>query len=250
MLIFIKLLAQVPLLLLHMCGAVLGWLVYLASPRYRTRFRENLGRFESKTGKHVSRIATIAAVGKGVMELPAVWFRGHHAVAALAVKTTGQATVDAARVSGKGILFLTPHLGCFEITAQFLAAQAPITVLYRRPKKHWVETIVIKGRRRDQIDLATTDIAGVRKLMKALARKEAVGMLPDQAPSAGEGVWAEFFGYPVYTMTLAQRLAEKSGATVILTYASADAPPPEALERIAAQAGLEPRYRRLLSDSE
>ncbi|MDO9243899.1 MAG: lysophospholipid acyltransferase family protein, partial [Rhodocyclaceae bacterium] len=40
---------------------------------------------------------------------------------------------------------------------------------------------------------------------------------PDQAPGAGEGVWASFFGRPAYTMTLAARLAQ-TGATVIFAY--------------------------------
>ncbi len=65
-------------------------------------------------------------------------------------------------------------------------------------------------------------MSGVRKLLKALKSGEAVGMLPDQAPKAGEGVWAPFFGRPAYTMTLAARLAQ-TGATVLLAYRRAPA---------------------------
>src|SRR5690625_6681984 len=42
-------------------------------------------------------------------------------------------------------------------------------------------------------------------------------MLPDQVPSAGEGVWARFFNKPAYTMTLAARLAQQAQVPVILT---------------------------------
>ena len=56
-------------------------------------------------------------------------------------------------------------------------------------------------------------------LYKALQRGEAVGLLPDQAPGVGEGVWAEFFGRPAYTMTLVTRLQKTTGAAVIMAFA-------------------------------
>lgn len=59
----------------------------------------------------------------------------------------------------------------------------------------------------------------MRKLVKTLRSHEAVGMLPDQVPGAGEGVWAPFFGKPAWTMTLAARLAAVKGVRVIYTWA-------------------------------
>ena len=48
---------------------------------------------------------------------------------------------------------------------------------------------------RGQIALASTDYAGVKKLLAAaLKQGQAIGVLPDQVPSQGEGVWADFFG--------------------------------------------------------
>ena len=43
-----------------------------------------------------------------------------------------------------------------------------------------------------------------------------VGILPDQQPKAGEGEFAPFFGKPALTMTLLGRLAQRSGAQVLL----------------------------------
>jgi KDO2-lipid IV(A) lauroyltransferase len=68
------------------------------------------------------------------------------------------------------------------------------------------------------VTLAEANANGVRKLMQALKRGEAIGILPDQIPAAGEGEWADFFGKPAYTMTLASKLAEKTGASVIMGY--------------------------------
>ena len=75
------------------------------------------------------------------------------------------------------------------------------------------------GRERGQVRLAKADVSGVRLLYKALRRGEAIGLLPDQVPSQGEGEWADFFGRPAYTMTLAGRLAQASGAAVLLASA-------------------------------
>jgi Kdo2-lipid IVA lauroyltransferase/acyltransferase len=59
----------------------------------------------------------------------------------------------------------------------------------------------------------------VRALYQGLGRGEAVGILPDQNPDPGSGVFAPFFGMPAYTMVLIARLVRKTGATLILTYA-------------------------------
>ena len=75
------------------------------------------------------------------------------------------------------------------------------------------------GRERGLARLATADVSGVRLLFKALKRGEAIGLLPDQVPSQGEGEWVNFFSRPAYTMTLIGRLAESSGAAVLLVYA-------------------------------
>src|SRR5258708_9307059 len=60
------------------------------------------------------------------------------------------------------------------------------------------------------------DLRGVRAMLKALRRGEAIGVLPDQVPGIGEGEWVEFFGKPAYTMTLVGRISEQTGAPALL----------------------------------
>jgi KDO2-lipid IV(A) lauroyltransferase len=69
------------------------------------------------------------------------------------------------------------------------------------------------------MQMAPADPRGVRMLVRALKRGEAVGILPDQTPTAGEGVWAPFFGKPAYTMTLVHRLHRLTGAPVVALFA-------------------------------
>jgi Kdo2-lipid IVA lauroyltransferase/acyltransferase len=214
--------ARLPLRVHHAVGALAGWLAYLFSPVYAMRLRENLALSGvCADAKEFSRLVSrnIAESGKGLAELVVVWFRPVEAVRALVTKVTGLEVVSDAERNGRGIIYITPHLGCFDVAALYLAARAPITVLYRPAKKPWLQGTVDAGRERDQISLAPTNLQGVKRLLKALKRGETIGILPDQAPSAGEGEWANFFGRPAYTMTLVGRLARSTGAAVILVCA-------------------------------
>ena len=217
-----RLLARLPLSWLHGAGAALGWLVYWSSPSYAARLRENLqasGVCSGAAQCAAMLSAAIAETGKGVTELIAVWFGRDEEVARLVVECERWSIVEAARARGDGIIFLTPHLGCFEVSALYAAQRMPLTVLYRPPKKRWIEPLMVAGRSRWQAAVAPANLRGVRRLYKALARGEAVGLLPDQAPGMGEGVWADFFGRPAYTMTLVRRLQQASGAAVIMAFA-------------------------------
>ena len=208
--------SRLPLAFLHAIGALFGWAMYGLSPTYRRHLRDNLEA--AGFGDAATRHAAIAAAGRLLAELPAVWLRPRRTVTALVRRIHGQEHVDAARAAGQGIVFITPHLGCFEVAAHVAAEQMPITVLYRPPKLAWLQPMIEEGRGRDNVRLARADRSGVRELLAALLRKEAVGILPDQVPGEGEGEWVEFFGRPAYTMTLAARLAGRPGSVCLLGF--------------------------------
>jgi KDO2-lipid IV(A) lauroyltransferase len=216
------LVARLPLRVLHRLGTLLGRAIYRLSDRYAMRLRENLEQasrngFVPEAQKTLQ--ACIAETGKGVFELPWVWRRPLREITASVRACHGWEHVEAAVARGKGFVFLTPHLGCFDISALYAAQRIPITVLYRPPKLSWLEKVMRSGRERGQLHLARTDVSGVRALYKALKRGEAIGLLPDQVPGTGEGEWADFFGRPAYTMTLVGRLVESCDAAVLMAYA-------------------------------
>ncbi len=213
-----RLAAALPLALAQAAGGLLGWLIYLASPRYRRHLRENLAAAGYGADARVRREA-IAAAGCLLTELPALWLRPHAEVAALVRETSGLELLDAARAAGQGVVFLTPHLGCFEICAQYGSLLFPMTIMYRAPKLAWLEPFMRAGRGRPGVRLTTADYNGARDLLLALRRHEAIGILPDQVPGEGEGEWAEFFGKPAYTMTLAPKLAARKDVVCLIAFA-------------------------------
>lgn len=216
-----RLCARMPLAALHVFGAGLGWLVYGLSPTYRRRCHENLQASSVCADAWTFRRTLHAAIGetgKSITELSKIWFGRDEEITRL-VTCTDWHVVEAAQSAGKGVIFLTPHLGCFEISAWYGAQRMPLTVLYRPPKRAGLESLMKEGRARGRARLAPATLSGVRQLYKALRRGEAIGVLPDQAPGVGEGVWVDFFGRPAYTMTLVSRLQETTGAVVVMAFA-------------------------------
>ncbi len=220
--IVLRLLSRLPLGFLQRAGAVLGRVVARISPSFRRDTVANLEQAGYPAASDAALVGRVSAeTGRGILELAHVWMLPQDAVLARTT-TTGWEHVEAARATGRGIVFLTPHLGCFEVTAQYYANHgdrgAPLTVLYRPPRKAWLAPLIEGSRARRNLRLAPADLSGVRLLARALKRGEAIGLLPDQVPSRGEGVWASFFGRPAYTMTLPARLARQSGATLLLAH--------------------------------
>jgi KDO2-lipid IV(A) lauroyltransferase len=202
---------------LHWLGAVLGWAMYGISPTYRRHLKQNLERAGYRDTS--IRRAAIAHAGRMLAETPAMWLRPQKDVAGLVIAVQGLELVEAARARGKALLFLTPHMGSFEIAAQYAAQLFPMTVLYRAPKMGWLEPLMRAGRGRGGVRLVPADLGGVREVFAALKRREAVGFLPDQVPGEGEGEWAEFFGQLAYTATLAPKLARRADVACLLAYA-------------------------------
>lgn len=208
-------LSRWPLGLLHAFGSLLGWGVFLASGVYRRRFIQNA----RQAGFRFSDVrGAVGQAGRLVAELPRLW-----SAQPVPIACTGIEHVEAAHATGRGLLFLTPHLGSFEVTAQAYAARyasvgRSITVMYRPARQAWLQAWMGGARDRPGLKAVPTTLAGIKQMLKALKAGEAVGLLPDQVPPEGQGVWSDFFGHAAYTMTLSARLALQTDAVVLLVW--------------------------------
>jgi len=214
--------------LLHALGALLGWAGYALSPTYRRRLRENAALAGLTPAE---RRASVAEAGKLVSELPRLWLRPRDRAIDDPVRWEGAELLERLLAQGKGLVLLTPHMGSFEVSAQAYAerfgAHQPITVLYRPARQAWLRELEETARARPALATAPATLAGVRQMLRALKKGETVGLLPDQVPPEGMGVWVPFFGKPAYTMTLAARLVQQTGAAVAVLWT----------ERVAKGAG-------------
>jgi len=204
---------------MHVLGAGIGWLVYWGSPTYRRHLQAHMA-LAGLPQRSVSPAARQA--GRMLAELPWLWGRSAATPLGGQVQWDNTARLDAALATGKGVLLLSPHIGAFEVIAQSYAerygAQRPMTALYRPARKAWLRDLVAQSRNRPGLITVPAQLSGVRQMIRALRRGDAVGLLPDQVPPEGQGVWAPFFGMPAYTMTLVGRLARQAGSEVLLLW--------------------------------
>ncbi len=211
---WMRLAARAPLAMLHAIGVVLGWIAY-CSKTYRRDVRRNLALAGYERDSRLRR-AAVGEAGKMIAEAPKIMFGAREKTLALVRAFDGREHIDRARAAGKGIVYLTPHFGCFEIAGRAIAALGPLTALYRPAKIAWLARVLEQGRTGPNLRVAPADLGGVRGLLRALKRGEAVIVLPDQVPGRGEGEWADFFGKPAYTMTLAARLSERKDSVCLI----------------------------------
>lgn len=219
--LLLKPLAWLSLSKLHLLGRWLGMAIYFASPYSKNLIRKNLiqaGFFKPENNTTLFIKANLQELGKSIIESLAIWQKPKPEVLRWVKSTSNWKVIDNAIKKGKGIIFLTPHMGCFEITSLYYGNSHPITILFRPPKRKWLSILSAAGRSNGKIKQAPANSSGVRMLLQALKNGEAIGILPDQIPAKGEGEWAPFFGQPAYTMTLVSKLANKTGATVIMAF--------------------------------
>jgi KDO2-lipid IV(A) lauroyltransferase len=232
-----------PLALLLALGWGVGWLAWLLDARYRRRWRAHVA-LAGLTRRQA--LASVGAAGQMVMEMPRLWFGPP-----VPARWEGLAHIEAAVAKGQSVLFMTPHMGAFELTvvahAQRFWATRPMTVLFRPPPKPEMAPLLAAARNREGLRAVPTTLSGVKDLVQTLKSGGTVGLLPDQVPVQGLGVWAPFFGREAYTMTLAARLAAHADV-VLLAWAQrlpwargyvihvAPAPEPLAADKQAAAA--------------
>lgn len=207
-------LAILPLAVVQAIGASLGVLAYVGSKHYRSLFRPQYEAVVIARGLPFKLWAAVRA--SGMLFSDSLWIWRNPKKALKLVEVQNWDLVEAAINEGHGLVMLTPHLGGFEIIPRVLAQHFPATILYRPSRQEWLNEVVEEGRAYPNMHFVPTNLNGVRQMTRALTRGEAIGILPDQVPSGGEGVWVPFFGRPAYTTPLPARLANRNNTPVVM----------------------------------
>ena len=206
--------AALPLALVQAFGAFLGILAFVGSKQYRSLFRP---QYQAVVVSHHLPFRLWSAIrASGMLFSDSLWIWRNPQKALQLVEVRDWALVEGAIKEGHGLVMLTPHLGGFEIIPRVLAQHFPATILYRPSRQEWLNEVVEEGRAYPNMHFVPTNLHGVRQMTRALTRGEAIGILPDQVPSGGEGVWVPFFGRPAYTTPLPARLANRNNTPVVM----------------------------------
>ncbi len=212
---------RLPLSWLHAAGRVLGR-IYTLVPNRELRITEiNLELcFPAMDAaeRHRLRNQTMQQIGCTLMEMSAIWFRPLDDVMAMIGTIHGEEHFN--RDEGRGLIILSPHIGCWEIAGLELQRRGRVVNLYRPPRKASFGDLIKQARERGGAELVATDNRGVKRILQTLKSGGMTGILPDQQPKSDRGaVFAPFFGHPALTMMLTNKLARKTGAKVILACA-------------------------------
>ena len=167
----------------------------------------------------------VRTTARQALETLRLWTRPHAANLAQVRELHGLPHFDAAIAAGRGVIVLAPHYGNWELLNQWLAARTPLAILYAPPDSAIGEAFLNRVRAAhaapdggERVTQVRAEGTAVRQLFKRLKDGGVVGILPDQQPKAGDGEFAPFFGVPALTMTLPGRLAQRTGAAVLLAW--------------------------------
>lgn len=209
--------SSLPLLFLQFIGAGVGSLIYAASPKYRSRLNANL-----QSAAHFSGFVSSpwkVARESGMMFADTLWIWRHPKSALKKASIEDIDQIVHLSKNGQGLVILASHLGGFEIVPRIFAQHMKATVMYRPARKLWLNTLMLKSRLHPQMEFVEANLGGVRKIKRALQNGEVVGILADQVPSVGDGIWAKFFNQYAYTTSFPAKLTRKNNVATLFVSA-------------------------------
>jgi KDO2-lipid IV(A) lauroyltransferase len=162
---------------------------------------------------------SLCELAKTLLEMPTLWLCEPERVMGLIRDVSGDQLIRDALARGKGAILMSPHLGNWELAGLYCSRHYPITIMYRAQRSAAANTLMARGRARFGARLAPATRQGLKEVLRALSDGGLVGVLPDQNPGAGTGIFAPFFGIATYTPIFVARLARRTGAAVLLGYA-------------------------------
>jgi KDO2-lipid IV(A) lauroyltransferase len=116
---------------------------------------------------------------------------------------------------GKGVLFLTGHIGAWELSAFAHSLNGhPLSIVMRSLDNPYIDRL-IQGYRTMHGNRTVDKDDFVRGLLSAMRAGETVGILMDTNMTPPQGVFVDFFGIPACTASGLARLALRTDAAVV-----------------------------------
>jgi KDO2-lipid IV(A) lauroyltransferase len=199
-------------------GRLVG-LLNLREARIARRNMELLAPAQTPAMRERAVAEILRCTGANLMETLRVWTHGRADNLRLVQDVRGRELLDAALAGGNGAIIAAPHYGNWELLIEYLASAAPFSLVYRVPESRTGDVFLRRARAGHNVQLVPAESSAMRPLFRALKAGELVGITPDQQPKVGAGVFAPFFDRRALTLTLIPKLAERSGAPVLLAWA-------------------------------
>ena len=213
----LRVFSSLPLAVMQILGATIGLITYLSSARYRGLLNHNLSVAAKKYGFTPAQWSSAMAAGMTFADTLWIW---QHPKKSLEISHLDNSEEITSLIEGRqGMIVLAPHLGGFEIIPRVFSQKINATVMYKPARISWLNSLMIKCRKHPNMHFVPASLDGVRKIKRALKNGEVVGILADQVPSVGDGVWAKFFNQFAYTSTFPIKLTRLNKVSTIFVSA-------------------------------
>ena len=146
------------------------------------------------------------------------WGRSHISSSSKIFKVKNNFLLKNKFDEGNGLILVSIHNRSVDMLLKWINSQITTVSLYKRVKNKRLDKFVKRNREHDGALCYETTMLGVRNILKALKKNEAVCFAADQVPKRGMGEYINFFGRDAYSTTLVQSLAVKTKAAVLYLY--------------------------------
>jgi Kdo2-lipid IVA lauroyltransferase/acyltransferase len=214
--ILVKSIGALPRPLARAAGITLAWIVYLLHRKLRRVGKRNVElAFPEKTPRERARIlrCVFTSIGRQAAEV-CLFPKYTRENVSKTVVYEGFENFERALARGKGVMFLTAHLGAWELSAFAHSLYGyPLGIVMRPLDNPYLDRLTRHYRTMHGNKAVDKDFA--RGLIAAMRKGETVGVLMDTNMIPSQGVFVDFFGVPACTASGVARIALKTDAAVV-----------------------------------
>ncbi len=200
-------------------GAAIGFLAFYLLRRERTRAIGHLAHvFADKSEPWVHRTARrcFISLGRGLLEV--MLMSPRRLARFVEIEREGDENLKKALSRKRGVVFVTGHIGNWELMAGKVAGLYPVSVIAAPIEPEQVNDTIVGLRARMGVRTILRSRPGAsRELIRAFRENRVLGILIDQDTDV-ESAFVDFMGRPAWTPTAAASMAIKFGAPIVFGY--------------------------------
>jgi Kdo2-lipid IVA lauroyltransferase/acyltransferase len=215
--LFVRVIGMLPRPIARFAGIALAWSVYLLHGRLRRVGMRNLElALPEKTKSERRKIlrGTFTSLGRQLAEV-CLFPRYTRENMGQVIVYDGFENYERAHSRGQGVLYLTAHLGAWELSAFAHSLQGyPLKIVMRGLDNPYLDALV-RGYRTMHGNSVLDKDNFVRGLLAAMKAGETVGILMDTNMTPPQGIFVNFFNRPACTASGLARIALRTDAAVV-----------------------------------
>lgn len=166
--------------------------------------------------------SSLVQTGKTSLETIYMWKASREACLGKIAGVVNEQAVSTAMDSGKGLIFIIPHLGNWELINHYLGSRYGSTQMSLPFSHAGINELITGYRTQSGTSFVEVSQAGIKAQLQVLRDGGCIGLMPDQEPSIHTATFATFFGNSALTNELASGFVNSTGCKAVLAYCQRD----------------------------